>query len=116
MDRLTNDSNIKDVINDDTFAFQCFLKLKQYEDIGLSPEEVIRLKRNDERRLKLLCKAIGIEVKKMDEEQNKGPDNIDRCVKAAKELSERKGKYITYGVYMGLYHDEKPKRRRRIKK
>ncbi|MBR3868975.1 MAG: hypothetical protein IKM66_06640 [Clostridia bacterium] len=43
------------------------------------------------------------------EVQQKKPDNIDRCVKAAKQLSERKGKYITYGQYMGLYHDKKPK-------
>ena len=52
----------------------------------------------------------------MDEQQKREPDNIDCCVKAAKELSERKGKYITYGIYMGLYHNKKPKRRCRAKK
>lgn len=40
MDRLTNDSNIFDVINDDTFAFQCFLKLKEYEDTGVEPKQI----------------------------------------------------------------------------
>lgn len=50
------------------------------------------------------------------ENQKKGPDNIDRCVKAAKELSKRKKKYITYGMYMALYHNKKPKMRRRAKK
>ncbi len=51
-----------------------------------------------------------------EEAQKREPDNIDRCVRAAKELSERTGKYITYGIYMGLYHEGKPKIRRRIKK
>lgn len=42
-------------------------------------------------------------------EKKTEPDNIDLCVRAADELSELKGKRITYGNYMGLYHDKKPK-------
>ena len=40
MNRLTTESNIFDVINDDTFAFQCFLKLKEYEDTGIEPKQI----------------------------------------------------------------------------
>lgn len=49
-------------------------------------------------------------------EKKHQPDNIDLCVRAAKELSERKGKYITYGNYMGLYHDKEKKRKSHAKK
>lgn len=52
----------------------------------------------------------------MDNETEKKPDNIDMCVRAAMELSKRKKKYITYGIYMGLYHDKKPKQHRKAKK
>ncbi len=52
----------------------------------------------------------------MDSEAEKKSDNIDKCVKAAKELPKRKKKHITYGIYMGLYHDKKPKQRRKAKK
>lgn len=116
MNRLTTDSNIWDVVNDDTFAFQCFLRLKAYEDTGLSPEDVIKIKKYNERRMQLLCNAVGLEVNNMDEQQKREPDNIDCCVKAAKELSERKGKYITYGMYMAVYYNKKPKAKRKAKK
>lgn len=60
MNRLTTDSNIWDVVNDDTFAFQCFMKLKKYEDTGLSPEDVTRLKINSVKVIfQLLCKVLG---------------------------------------------------------
>ncbi len=44
-------------------------------------------------------------------EKKQEPDNIDLCVRAADNLSKRKGKYITYGNYMGLYHDKEKKLR-----
>lgn len=46
----------------------------------------------------------------------KKADNIDKCVQAAKRLSEKKKKLITYGYYMALYHDSKSNRRRNAKK
>ena len=46
----------------------------------------------------------------------KKADNIDKCVQAAKRLSEKKKKLITYGIYMALYHDSKSNRRRKAKK
>lgn len=46
----------------------------------------------------------------------KKADNIDKCVQAAKRLSEKKKKHITYGIYMALYHDSKSNRRRNAKK
>lgn len=62
MDRLTTETNITDALNDEGFALMCFLKLKQYEDTGLTPDEVLRVKRRDELRLKLMFKSMGFEV------------------------------------------------------
>lgn len=63
MDRLTTETNITDALHDEGFALMCFLKLKQYEDTGLTPDEVLRVKRRDELRMKLMFKAMGFEVK-----------------------------------------------------
>ena len=43
MKRLTTDTNITEVLNDDGFALMCFLKLKQYEDTGFTPTQVVGL-------------------------------------------------------------------------
>jgi hypothetical protein len=59
MNRLTTNSNILDVVNDDTFAFQCFLKLKKYEDTGLLPEDIEKLKSQNNMRGQLI-KSVNI--------------------------------------------------------
>lgn len=45
MNRLTTETNITDALHDEGFALMCFLKLKQYEDIGLEPKEIRLLQR-----------------------------------------------------------------------
>lgn len=40
-----------------------------------------------------------------DEIKKTEPDNIERCVIAAKKLSEKKGRLVTYGKYMAIYHN-----------
>ena len=45
MDRLTTETNMLDIIKDDSFALLCYLKLKKYEDTGLSPDEIDSLKK-----------------------------------------------------------------------
>ncbi len=61
MDRLTTDTNMLDITKDETFALLCYLKLKKYEDTGLSPAEIISLKKQNNVRGKLI-KSIRIEV------------------------------------------------------
>lgn len=68
MDRLTNDTNMLDITTDDTFAFLCYLKLKKYEDTGLSPDEIISLKKQNNIRGKLI-KSLNISVPSAEELQ-----------------------------------------------
>lgn len=50
-------------------------------------------------------------------EKKHQPDNIDLCVRAAGRIAKRLGKRVTYGNYMGLYHDKENKQKKsRIKK
>ena len=53
MERLTSESNITDIFNG-SFALRLFLKLKEYEDTGLSPNEVKRLKRENGIKTKII--------------------------------------------------------------
>lgn len=62
MDRLTTETNMLDIIKDDSFALLCYLKLKKYEDTGLSPDEIDSLKKQNNVRGQLI-KSIKIEVK-----------------------------------------------------
>ena len=61
MDRLTTETNMLDIIKDDSFALLCYLKLKKHEDTGLSPDEIDSLKKQNNVRGQLI-KSIKIEV------------------------------------------------------
>lgn len=61
-DRLTNEMNIINAVRDEGFALMLYLKLKKYEDLGYSPEELQRIINQNELRGKLI-KSARIEVK-----------------------------------------------------
>ena len=61
-DRLTNETNIINAVRDEGFALMLYLKLKKYEDLGYSPEELQRIITQNELRDKLI-KSARIEVK-----------------------------------------------------
>ncbi len=61
-DRLTNETNIINAVRDEGFALMLYLKLKKYEDLGYSPEELQRIITQNELRGKLI-KSARIEVK-----------------------------------------------------
>ena len=61
-DRLTNELNIINAVRDEGFALMLYLKLKKYEDLGYSPEELQRIITQNELRGKLI-KSARIEVK-----------------------------------------------------
>lgn len=61
MDRLTNETNIIDVVRDEGFALMLYLKLKKYEDLGFEPDELHRIITQNELRGKLI-KSARIEV------------------------------------------------------
>lgn len=61
MNRLTNESNVLDALKDDSFALMCFLKLKKYEDLGHSPEELAQIIHQNKTREKII-RSVRIEV------------------------------------------------------
>lgn len=60
-DRLTTETNIIDAVRDEGFALMLFIKLKKYEDLGYSPEDLSRIITQNELRGKLI-KSARIEV------------------------------------------------------
>lgn len=61
MNRLTDSSNMICILEDKGFAVECFVRLMQYENTGLTPPEVQRLQK-EVRRQKDLIKKWGEET------------------------------------------------------
>lgn len=59
--RLTNETNIIEAVRNESFALMLFLKLKKYEDIGYTPQEIQRIIKQNEMRGQLI-KSVRIEV------------------------------------------------------